>query len=220
MKKTNLAVFGLGSRSTLYYIKELNRLFNNQKKGYSTCPFILLNADFNTINSLLPNPSEKLDTITHHYIKEIEKLDIEQILVPNITLHETIDRLIIHKKIIHPIHLTASKLTQNKWTKIVLFGSLHSMTSTYIGSNFKLNGIEVTLPSKEDMFNIDEFRKQVYNETETIKTIKNYQSIISKYSKNYPVVLACTELSIFKTASNNVLDMAEIQITEAIKSIL
>ena len=98
MNKTTLGILGLGSRTTAYYITELNRLYNLYKGGYSSCPFLLWNTNFDTINSLLPNPSKELDSATQQCINEIEKLDIDFILVPNITLHETIDRLRVKKE--------------------------------------------------------------------------------------------------------------------------
>ena len=218
MPKTKLAILGLGSRSTLFFISELNRLFNHAKGGYSTCPFVMLNTDFNAINSLLPNTSHQLDVIIKAYLSKIEKLDVEHLLIPNITLHETIDRLKINNKVLHPVHLTQQKIKENNWKKIVLFGSLHSMTSTYISSHFKLNNIEVLRPSQEDMLVLDDIRKRVYSETETEDLIKNYHALIEKYCTNDPVILACTELSIFKPQKfENLLDMASVQISEAIK---
>ena len=221
MKKNQLAILGLGSRSTLFYIKELNRLYNQEKGGYSTCPFRMLNTDFDKINSLLPNTSKALDTIIQDYIDKIEKTAIDHILIPNITLHETIDQLNIQKNIIHPIALTISKIKENDWTKVVIMGSLHSMRSSYIRSNFTRNGIETVLPSPEEMLMIDEFRKHVYSESENVDLIKNYHLQIEKYSKDFPVILVCTELSIFKPENNcNVIDMAQVQILKAIEIII
>lgn len=218
MVKTRLAILGLGSRSTLYYLKELNRLYNTKKGGYSTCPFILLNTDFEKINPLLPNTSAQLDTVLRDYFKEINTLDITQIVVPNITLHETIDRIDITKKILHPLHLSVSKIRENNLEKVVLFGSLHSMNSSYIRSYFELNSIEVVLPSHKDMLFLDEVRKYIYNETETTEIIKNYHLLIKRYTASYTVLLCCTELSIVKPLDQtNLIDMVQIQIEEALK---
>jgi aspartate racemase len=86
-----------------------------------------LNTNSDTINSLSPNTSQELDTFLQAPLDALEQMDIKHILIPNITLHETIDRLVIEKNVIHPIHLTVSKIKQNKWSKIVLFGSLHTI---------------------------------------------------------------------------------------------
>ncbi|MBE0392874.1 MULTISPECIES: aspartate/glutamate racemase family protein [unclassified Flavobacterium] len=217
MSKATVGLLGLGSHSTLYYIKELNRLYNQKKGGYSTFPFVMINADFDTINPLLPNTSEALDVVLKAYIDELEKLAITTILIPNITLHETIDRLAIQKKILHPLTLAVEKIQQNHWSTIVLFGSLHSMESNYIRSYFNAKGIEIQLPSKEDRLFIDEVRKLTYAETETPDLIASYHSILNKYTKNFPVILACTELSILKPTDNNrIIDMAQLQIEQAI----
>jgi aspartate racemase len=222
MDKIKLGILGLGSRSTTFYINELNTLYNQEKGGYSTCPFTLLNYNFAAINSLLPYASDSLDAIVQDYITELEKTDIESILIPNITLHETIDRLVTKKKIIHPIHLAVAKIKEKNWSKIVLFGSMHSMQSHYISSNFKAHDIEVVLPSEVDRLRIDEVRNRVYSETETVEFIQDYHLLIEKYTTNNPVVLACTELSVFNPKNNNknILDMAQLQITEAVKTVL
>ncbi|MDG2431828.1 hypothetical protein, partial [Flavobacterium sp.] len=101
MSKESVGLLGLGSRSTLYYIEQLNRLYNKKMGGYSTFPFMMINTNFDTINSLLPNPSNELDAVLTEYVTRLEKLEITAILIPNITLHETIDRLKIRKKILH-----------------------------------------------------------------------------------------------------------------------
>jgi aspartate racemase len=222
MEQRSLAILGLGSRSTLFYLAELNKHYLQKKGGYSTCPFTLLNTNFDGINSLLPNPSKPLETITQQYITDLEKMEGEHLLIPNITLHETIDRLTISKHILHPVHLTVSKLKAQGWNTVVLFGSMHSMQSAYIRSIFNSNGIEVSLPSTEDMLTIDDVRKQVYAETETISLIEKYHSLIETYSKTDPVVLACTELSILKPkqAHQHLLDMAQVQIKAAVDCVL
>ncbi|WP_055444824.1 aspartate/glutamate racemase family protein [Lacinutrix himadriensis] len=218
MIETKLGVLGLGSRSTLYYLSELNRLYNQVKGAYSTCPLVLLNTDFNAINSLLPNTSKELDAVLESYIHELETFDAQQLLIPNITLHETIDRLSITKNVLHPVPLSIKKMKENNWTKVVLFGSLFSMSTSYIKDPFVANGVEVILPSPEDMLFIDMVRKQIYSETETSELIEKYHRIIHKYTAKHPVILSCTELSILKPKGNkNLLDMADVQIEEAIK---
>tara|TARA_R110002051_G_scaffold27712_1_gene66388 strand:+ start:122 stop:793 length:672 start_codon:yes stop_codon:yes gene_type:complete len=221
MIKTKLAILGLGSRTTSFYLKNLNKIYNKEKGGYSTCPFLLLNADFNTINSLLPTVSEDLDKAVSQYTNQINSLHIDSLLVPNITLHETIDRLHISQNVLHPVLLSIKKIKENKWKKVVLFGSLFSMKSDYIKNQFKANNIEVILPNEEDMIFIDEVRKQVYNEVETDNLIKKYHSIIYKYTEENPVILSCTELSILKPKEHKMLlDMAQIQMEEAIHQVL
>jgi len=220
MKIQSLGILGLGSRSTLFYIKELNRLYHNKKSGYSTCPFKLWNANFDVLNNLLPQPSNKLTALIDNYLAELQHLKVDAILIPNITLHETIDKLSIIPKIIHPVHLTIAKLKEDGFNEIVLMGSLHTMESNYLKAVFNKESIAVVLPDAEERLVIEGVRKHIYWETESEELLKQYANVIKKYSTNYAVVLACTELSVgWDTLGGNVFDMSRIQIATAVKNI-
>jgi len=219
MKIQSLGILGLGSRSTIFYIKELNRLYHQKKGGYSTCPFKLWNVNFDGLNNLLPETSEKLETLVRKYLLELQELNVDAILIPNITLHETIDKLVDNQKIIHPVHLTAEMIKEQGVKEIVLFGSLYMMESDYLKTAFNEN-IRVILPSKEERLFIDTVRKHIYWEIETKELIKKYTDLIEKYTTNYGVVLACTELSVgWGGANNKVFDMSRIQIEKAVENL-
>jgi aspartate racemase len=220
MDKPTLGILGLGSQTTAFYLIELNRVFNEKKGGYSTCPLVLFNTNFDAINSLLPNVSYELDDIVQSYISELEKTAVEHLLVPNITLYETIDLLKFKKKILHSVDICVSKMKDQKRKQVVLFGSLHIMKSEYIRTSFANNDIKIVLPTEENMQFIDQIRKDVYAEKQTEELITNYHLMIEKYTANHSVILACTELSIFKINNKNVLDMAQLQIEEAVKKVL
>lgn len=221
MEPKSLGILGLGNLSTLFYIKELNNLYNKQFKGYSTCPFKLLNTNFDAINSLLPNTSKSLDTIVKQYIDDLISLKVNVILVPNITLHQTLDRLNISIPIVHPLESTITKIQKNKCKKVLLLASIYTMHSSYIKSYFANNDIDVFLPSKEDMQYVDDVRKQIYEGTETKKMLKDYNYIVEKYARNNAVVIACTELSLrlVNKEGLEIFDMSRIQINQSIKAI-
>ena len=216
METKTLGILGLSNQSTLFYIKELNAAFDMKNGNCNTYPFKLLNTNFDKINNLLPTPSKKLDGIVKEYIDELLKLEIDTVLIPNITLHETIDRLKIKAKIIHPIHSVISEIQKYKHKKVILFGSSYTMKSNYIKSAFTKKYIEVLLPSKKDMQFIDGVRKQVYQKTATKDLLDGFNLIIKKYAQNNAVVIACTELSIaLKNKNLKVFDMARIQIAHS-----
>lgn len=212
-----LGLLGLGSFSTLFYIKELNALYNAKHGGFSTCPFKMLNVDFNAINNLLPNTSKALDTIVKDNLNKLQDLQIDTIVVPNITLHETIDRLNIKTNLIHPIEETVSRVKENKHTNVTIFGTLYTMQSNYITSKFTAQNITVLQALKEDMQQIDDLRMAVYNGKETEAQLVIFNKLINKYTKNGVVILACTELSVAYNIKNSlVYDMARIQILKSI----
>ncbi len=45
-----LGIIGLGSKSTTYYIELLNLFYNKKHGGFNTCPFTMVNINFNEIN--------------------------------------------------------------------------------------------------------------------------------------------------------------------------
>ncbi len=216
-----LALYGLGSRATAYYLQELNKQYNLKKGGYSTCPLWMYNTNFDTINPLLPNVSKPLDVIVAKDLQEIAGLQPDKIIVPNITLHETIDRVASATAIVHPLPLTLAKIKQHQVAKIVLIGSLHSMNATYLRSFFKENGIAVVLPTAKEMELIDTARKAIYAYTETEELVQDYQAILKKYAAKHIVVIACTELSILKPQGvRTIADMADLQILNAVQTII
>lgn len=218
MKFKTIGLLGLGNESTLFYIKELNAAYARKNEECITFPIKLLNTNFIEINNLLPKPSNQLDGIVQTYIDELVKLNAELILIPNITLHETVDRLKIGVPIIHPLHSTASEIKKKKHKKVVLFGSKYTMTSNYVKNIFEEHNIAISLPSNDDIELIDEIRKQVYQQTETKNLLDSFNLIVKKYAQNNAVVLACTELSLASINNNNkVFDMVRIQVDEAVK---
>ena len=217
---STLGVLGLGSYSTLFYIKTLNAMYNKKYGGFSTCPFKLLNVDFDAINKLLPNTSNALDTIVKTHLNTLDALKVDNILVPNITLHETIDRLQIKTNVIHPIQETISKIKGNNHVNVTIFGTLYTMQSNYLTSQFTAQSINIIKASDADMQLIDNLRIAVYNGDANPKQLNIFNDLLNKYTKNGIVVLACTELSVINTSNSKlVYDMARIQIQAAIKSI-
>ena len=195
-------------------------MYNKKYGGFSTCPFKLLNVDFDAINKLLPNTSNALDTIVKTHLNTLDALKVDNILVPNITLHETIDRLQIKTNVIHAIQETTSKITGNNHVKVTIFGTLYTMQSNYLTSQFTAQNINIVKASDADMQLIDNLRIAVYNGDANPKQLNIFNDLLNKYTKNGIVVLACTELSVINTSNSKlVYDMARIQIQAAIKSI-
>ncbi len=214
-----IGILGLGSRSTLFYIENLNNIYNKRFGSYHSFPCLIYNVDFNTINPHLPDKFDKLIPTLKNHLTNIFNLKINYCLIPNITLHETYDLANLSYNICHPIKLTVDYLTAHKINKVVLFGSKYTMTSNYIKSNLKKNHIAVILPDEQDMANIDILRQKLYNYTESKTDIENYKLLIKKYSGNTPILISCTELSILNDDIENlgtIIDCAFLQIEHAI----
>lgn len=217
MKKV-LGILGLGSQSTLYCIKELNDKFYQLEKGFSTFPFMLLNTNFETINPYLPTNFDALLPPLGCAFQQLQSLDVSHILVPNITVHQALEKLQQCQPILHPIKLTLQHLKDNDLHEIMIFGTKATMESAYFELYFSKANIKMKRPTEEDIKFINDLRQRVYFQAETNKDISEYSGLLEKYTRQHYVVIACSELSLLKTGKFNpkVIDMLDLQIEEAL----
>lgn len=211
-------VLGLGAVSTAFYLKEIHRKYQEKNDQFSTCPLLVYQIDFQEINPFLPNQFEVLIPKLKETLKEITTLGITRLLIPNITLHETLDQIKIPLKICHPVDLTLKHLEDNQISEVYLFGTLYTMNSEYLKSRFLAKKVKVLQAVESDQKWIDDFRKKVYQGNETLEEIIFFQTLIRKYSEKNVVVIACTELSVFSLKENpSCIDMMDLQVEEFLK---
>lgn len=211
-------ILGLGKESTSYYLNQIQIRYPLQNKEFSTFPHLLYQIDFQEINPFLPNQFSVLIPKLETYLSQIVKLGITKLLIPNITLHQTIDQMKFDFEICHPIALTAKYLQEQSFCKATLFGTHYTMNSTYLKKKFSDSQVEILVPSVEDQKWIDEFRTLVYLRNESLKDIAEFQNLIQKYSVDHPVIIGCTELSIYSPKNNSLcIDMADLQIEDFLK---
>ena len=211
--QTNLGLLGLGKISTMFYVNELEKVLDSKNKSLK-----VYKTNFDEINNLLPNPSEKLKEIVSKNINSLLNLDVNTLLIPNITLHQTIDSLKLDVNVIHPLKETVVRLKKENFTEVVLLGSIYTMQSDYIKKYFSENGISIKTPLKNEQIFIDNLRKKVFIQSEDAALIEDYNLIIKKHAQKNAVVITCTELSVASQISNGkIFDMARIQIEEALR---
>lgn len=214
-----LGILGLGSYSTLYFIQRLNEVYNLQNGAYSTFPFIMLNVDFDKINPYLPNQFEVLKPKVEKELEQLLELGIANIVVPNITVHETIDQLDekLRSMIIHPLKLAEKKALSLAKQNVLILGTRYTMESDYVGSFFQqLEHIKLT---ESQLELIDSIRKKVYKTGDsTILRDELLDCVNELIDESVLVVISCTELSVLGIKNENWIDLLELQIEEAMKT--
>lgn len=211
-------VLGLGAVSTQYYLQRIHEKFQQQNKEYSTCPLMLYQIDFQEINPFLPNKFSDLIPHVKDYLEKIFALGIKKLLVPNITLHETLDQMDVPLEIYHPVPLTLTYLKKKNISEAFLFGTSYTMNSDYLRRNFPAKDVTLLRPSKEDQEWIDHFRKMVYEGNVATSDIERFHETIKQYAESNPVLIACTELSLHAPKNgDSCIDMAELQIDAFLK---
>ena len=211
-----LGILGLGIRSTHFYTHLLHKRIKEMYGNYHTFPFLMYQVDFNLINPLLPNNINELKPVLNNINKELVKFKMDNWLIPNITLHETLDQIELNYAIYHPITLLLNYCKSNDVKQIIVLGTNYTMNSNYISNCLKDTPIVIAKISKEEQNLVDNLRSNVYNKKESKLEIESYKRLISKYSKKSYIIIACTELSLLtsQVQSNKIIDLALLQINQ------
>lgn len=213
-------VLGLGKESTQYYLSQIHEKYNNENSDFSTCPMLVYQIDFQEINPFLPDQFAILKERLENYLKEIKNLGITKLLIPNITLHETLDQLKFDIEISHPVNLTIDHLIEQGIDRITIFGTSYTMNSSYLKNKFLDKNISVSVVDFEDQNRIDRFRKDVYRNEQTEEDKRHLHQLIKKYSVKSYVLLACTELSVVASKEDlSFIDMADLQINDFLRPV-
>lgn len=214
-----IGILGLANNTTLYYIKRLNQKYNTIHGGYSTCPFVLRNIDFNLINPFLPNDFTTLIPRVKKEVEALNNYNVSKILIPNITLHQTIDKIDfdakIREKIIHPLYTIDKEITSKDY---VLIGSKYTMRSNYISSHVTAKQYEL---SDNEMLSIDTIRKEIDAEGACKAHMKVFEKFVVAF-KSKTLLIACTEHSLLYShipKFSNVIDLVERQISSCFNKI-
>jgi aspartate racemase len=209
-----IGLLGLGEESTLHYIKKFNTKWRQLYGAYCTCPLKMLQVDFNTINPNLPFNFDKLIPLVEKHIITLFNMGVDAIVVPNMTLHLTIDQISLPKeigeKIIHPFTETIHFLKSNKIKNISILGTRHTMNNELINSYFKEAAITADKISSSNIKIIDDLRNAVYDNGANAVRRNEWANI--NLPNSHKVIL-CTELSLINNGST---DALEIQIDKAI----
>lgn len=214
---SKLVVLGLGRAATAWYVSELHRRYALQRDTWSTCPLVLHQLDFQTINPHLPDGYEVLKPLLMEVFQDLHVYAPEAVLVPNITLHAILDRLDpVLWKWVHPVHLATEALQSGQ---AYILGTRHTWGQGYLSEAFGDAGIAPLEPPAHVVTLSDALRLDVDAGTATDLQIQAWALEVVKLAAEAPVVLACTELSMAASALQleNTVDLADLQLNAAVK---
>lgn len=218
-----IGIPSLGSQSKNFYELTLTHLYQNKHGLSSDCPLFFLDVDFDKINAHLPDHFEALLPLLLNMINALVAKNVDTILIPNITLHASIEKLDLRpenkKRIINPIFSGIEALQTDGIREITLIGTRHTMGSKLIAQFFENEDIKVNSPDAEDITLIDKLRLTVFESGYSEILESDMHAIIKRYEH---VVVACTELSILNSDNKNIhnkcYDLARIQMAKAIST--
>lgn len=217
-----IGILGLGIESTSFYTSYLQQKYYEKYGDYHTCPYLKYQFDFDELNQFLPDSFKVLVPKLQEIVNQLKVLPPKKWIIPNITLHETFDRLSHKIEIYHPLQIALRYCQLKNVKRIVVFGTKYTMNNPYLKSFFQKVNIEVISPNEIDCDFIDTLRKKVYKKTNNEQDLKNYYSIIQKYCTQNYILVSCTELSLLtpKINTDKIIDLAILQLDEAFKDII
>jgi aspartate racemase len=210
----NIGFLRLGEFTSNFYLKEIEHLSKAYNKPFKITE---IEVDFEEWNQHLPYGFEKLEPKLTKALIQLNSHDIDCIVIPNITLHFTLDRLNLpmelKNKIIHPIKETIAYLNDIGINRITLLGTKYTMNSELMNSYFIENEISLKILSSNQINEIDKLRSEVFEGgySNNLEKRLNFLTLTNENS-----ILACTELSILNQ-ENKILDLSKIQLTQIFK---
>lgn len=203
----------LGHHSVDFYLSEISQKSNTN--------YTLIDCDFNDINTYLPDNYQKLEPILSELTASSYNQGIRKLLLPNITLHNA---FYLFPKWLNGIELCDPfehiPIPSSKG-KVYVLGSRHIHSSPVF--NERINNINLSPQALSDktIEIVDTVRLNAYHNGYSPKDAVTLANIIQKLSRTYPVIIACSELSLSLAhhpfSSSQITDLANIQIAHFIK---
>ncbi len=229
MKKLGL-IGGMGPESTIPYYHDI--VYGVQEAlGESIFPELSIES-VNVFNVLKLCGEKKYDELTEYLMTAIcnlAKSGADFAALSANTPHIVFDRLKAQSPIplISIVEATCEEANRRGLKKIGLLGTIFTMTGEFFHTPFMKNGIEVVIPSENEISMINE---KISTELELgivkEETLLFFQSVINRMKNENgieAIVLGCTELPLLlndKVSPVPCLDTMQIHIDSIIKTIL
>ncbi|KXL51679.1 aspartate racemase [Anaerotignum neopropionicum] len=200
--KTIGLIGGMSWESTVTYYQVLNETIKNHLGGLHSAKCILYSVDFQEIEKYQASGHwEKSGKVLSEAALSLEKAGADFIILCTNTMHKIAP--MIEEKIsiplLHIAEATGDELLLNHITKVGLLGTKYTMTQDFYKDKFLKKGIEVLIPTVEDMEIINSIifqelcRGQIKENSK-----KEYLRIIHSLYTNgaQGIVLGCTEIGL------------------------
>lgn len=153
--------------------------------------------DFNRVNPYLPDQFESLNGPLMEAFDELRQSGATRVLVPNITIHQALDRLEIGLPLIHALDMESVEeppVVPNG--RALVLGTPYTMQSGYLAAALQRVGLRPEAPEPAEQQWLDEVRNRVYAGLRLDNDRDQLAHFIVRASADCLPVIACTELSI------------------------
>lgn len=220
----------MSDKATIEYYKMINEEVNKKLGGFDIAEILIQSVNFGNIEYFIKN--DKWDDMRDYLTKkaiDLEKGGADIVICASNTVHRALGRIEENIKIpfIHIIDPTAKAINKASLKKIVLLGTKATMQAQFVKDRYKSYGIEILVPSEEEMIDIDNiiFEELVKGEIKE-SSRKRYVEICQNLEKQgaQGVILGCTEIFLLieqkDIPSMKIFDTTELHVKEVVKEIL
>ncbi len=228
MKKLGL-VGGTGPESTLVYYKEINRLIHEKTGGQAFPEIAVESVDlYKALGYVECEKYEELGAYLSNAVQNLVNGGAKVVALTAGTMHVVYDEL--KDKVAMPFisipESVCETAVQRGYRKIGLLGTIFTMRKDFFKTPFANRGIEIVIPSEEEMTLINErIAKELECGIVKDSTRAELVSIITRMRDQdgiEAVILGCTELPLILNAENcptDCLDIMQIHISRLVELI-
>lgn len=209
--KTIGLIGGMSWESTVTYYQIVNSVIKRELGGLHSAKVLLYSVDFEEIERYQSAGEwDKSADVLAQAALNLQKAGADFIVICTNTMHKVVPQIQekISVPILHIAEATAQKLQENGIKKVGLLGTKYTMTQDFYKSKILEAGIDVIIPSSED---VEVVNSVIYNELclGEIKTDsrEKYKKIIEKMAADGAegVILGCTEIGLLIKQEDSVI---------------
>lgn len=198
--KTIGLIGGTSWVSTIDYYRIINETVNQRLGGNASAKILLYSVNFEEIATYTKQGNwDAIENIITTAAKNIEKAGADCILLCANTMHLIASQVqaAIGIPLLHIAGVVLKAIEEKRLAKVLLLGTKYTMQSTFYTDRLQQKGIEIMIPSVEEM---EVINSSIYDELGKgllLPATKNaYITIINKYIGlgATGVILGCTEI--------------------------
>lgn len=223
--KTIGLIGGMSWESTVPYYQIINKEVNKRLGGLHSAKIILYSVEFDEIEKCQSNGDwKKNGDILGKAAQRLEAAGADFILICTNTMHKVFPQIesMINIPIIHIADTTAQELVKSRIQKVGLIGTKYTMTQDFYKQRLIDRGIDVIIPDKADIDDINEiiFKELCVGEIRENSRIK-FQKIIDCLNEMGAdgVILGCTEIGLLIQQSDSSLPVFDTTLIHAKRAV-
>ena len=193
---------GMSWESTVTYYQIVNEVIRRELGGLHSAKCILHSVEFDEIERCQTNGEwEKAGDILGRAAKGLEDAGADYILICTNTMHKAFDQVqsYVSVPLLHIAQVTADALKRDGITKVGLLGTKYTMEQDFYKAKLVENGIEVVIPGKADIEDVNRviFQELCVGEVKAASREK-FLAVIREMAENgaQAVILGWTEIGL------------------------